>query len=317
MARPQRIEFPGAFYHVTSRGNRKQPIFLSDEDMLFFLNCLREAHERFGVLIHVFSLMPNHYHLFLETPGGNLSRIMHLINLKYSCYFNLKYAYCGHTFQSRYRAILVQADEYARELASYIHLNPVRAGIVNRPHDYKWSNFGEYLGLVFPAPWTSNSFVLRLFGPSLAEARENYEAYVLRRMGQTTPDPLEPAKKTGILGNASFVDGVKKALLYGQDCRLSCEDPLPPSTVFRPELKWVLAESEAVLGSNNRYARKIAIYISHKGTDHMLSSIGEFFSIGNSGIADICRRLKKELAHNETLVRAVTEIERRLRLQMK
>jgi hypothetical protein len=133
--------------------------------------------------------MENHYHLFMETPRGQISKIMHLINMRYSSYFNLKHARCGHTFQARFSAILVQAEEYARELAPYIHLNPVRAGIVNRPEDYVWSNYREYLGIAAPQPWTANSFVLRLFGASLADARNNYEEYVAWRLSQKLPSP--------------------------------------------------------------------------------------------------------------------------------
>lgn len=312
MARPLRIEFPGAFYHVTSRGNRKQPIFISDDDRYFFLNCLQEAHVRFGVIIHVYCLMENHYHLFLETPRGSLSRIMHLINLKYSNYFNHKYAHCGHTFQSRFRATLVQAKEYAREVAPYIHLNPVRAGIVSRPEEYEWSNYREYLGFTSPAPWTENVFVLMLFGASLSEARKEYERCVLDRLSGNLPSPFAPAKKTGILGKPEFIDQISRSILVAPDLqevhdRTRSNRPLP-----RPDFRRIQLETEAVLGPKSRLVRTIAIYISHTATDHTLKAIGEFFGMGGSGIADICRRLKKDLVHNETLARSVQDITLRL-----
>ncbi len=313
MASPRRIEFAGAFYHVGSRGNRKQPIVQSDEDRYFFLNCLRQANERFGALFHAFCLMDNHYHLFLETPRGGLSRIMHLINLKYACYFNAKYAHCGHTFQSRFAGILVQAEEYARELSCYIHLNPVRAGMVGRPEEYRWSNYREYVGLAPPEPWTANAFVLRLFGPTLGLARENYAAYVMERISQTMINPLEAAKKSGVLGSPEFVSGLARTPCPGSELRTSRDAVEVPRPVFRPNPVQVLAESESLLGPKNRLARKIAIYICHKRTDHTLRSIGDFFDLGNSGIADICRRLEKELAQNTTLARVISEVENRLR----
>jgi REP element-mobilizing transposase RayT len=316
MASPRRIEFAGAFYHVGSRGNRKQPIFQSDEDRHFFLNCLRQAHERFGALFHAFCLMDNHYHLFLETPRGGLSRIMHLINLKYACYFNAKYAHCGHTFQSRFEGVLVQAEEYARELSCYIHLNPVRAGMVGRPEEYRWSNYGEYIGLASPEPWTANAFVLRLFGSTLDVARKNYEAYVMQRISQTMTNPLGVAKKSGILGSPAFVSALARTVCPVRELRPGGAAVELPRPIFRPNLGQVLAESESLLGPKNRLARKIAIYICHKGTDHPLRSIGEFFGIGDSGIADTCRRLKRELAQNVTLARVVSEIENRLRSEL-
>ena len=126
MPRQLRIEYPGAFYHVYSRGNQKQPIFFSDDDRYYYLNILRQAHERLGCISHLYCLMDSHYHLTLETPDANLSQIMHFINSAYSVYLNKKHERCGHLFQGRFKAILVQADAYARTLATYIHGNPVR-----------------------------------------------------------------------------------------------------------------------------------------------------------------------------------------------
>lgn len=312
MARSLRIEFPGAFYHVTSRGNRKQPIFISDDDRYFFLNCLREAHERFGVIIHAYSLMENHYHLFLETPRGSLSRIMHLINLKYSTYFNHKYAHCGHTFQSRFRATLVQAKEYAREVVPYIHLNPVRAGIVSRPEEYEWSNYREYLGSIAPAPWTDNAFVLMLFGASLSEARKEYEKCVLDRLSRNPPSPFASTKETGILGRPEFIDQISRPILATQAPQEIHDRTWSHRPQPRPDFRRIQLETEDVLGPKSRLVRNIAIYISHTATDHTLKAIGEFFGMGGSGIADICRRMKKELVHNETLARSVQDITRRL-----
>ncbi len=311
MAKQPRIEFAGAFYHVTSRGNRKQPIFLSDEDRYFFLNCLREAHERFGVIAHAYCLMGNHYHLFLETPRGNLSRIMHLINLKYSSYFNQKHSHEGHTFQARFRATLVQAAEYAREVASYVHLNPVRAGLVARPEDYEWSNYREYMGLASPVPWTSNSFVLRLFGTCLSEARQAYEGHILLRMSQGFPNPFESAKATGILAKPEFIENIRRSMPATSGV-LSKPDFLGVGASL-PSLAQVQTLTDAVLGRESSLSRKIAIHISHTTTGHSLRSIGEFFGIGESGIADICRRTRKELIHNETLARIIGEIVIRLR----
>jgi len=312
MARRPRIEFPGAFYHVTSRGNRKQRIFCDDDDKHFFLNGLREAHERFGVVIHAYCLMGNHYHLFLQTPDGNLSRTMHLINLKYAGYSNLKYAHCGHIFQSRFRATLVQASEYAQEVVPYIHLNPVKARIVDRPEDYEWSNYGEYIGTAPSQPWTDCGFVLGLFGNSLDEARKAYREQVLARMMRGNPDPMIAAKKTGILGNPDFVALVTRAFSkpVGKP-----EDPGQvrlSGPLNRPEIRVILKETEAELGPRSRFVRNIAIYIGHTATDHSLKTLGGFFALGEAAITNACRRMKKELDHNETLARAVGEITRRL-----
>jgi len=195
MTRPLRIDYPGAFYHITCRGNRKQPIFLSDEDRVFFLGCLREAHERFGLRIHAFCLMGNHYHLFAEAPEGGISKIMHLINTRYSNYFNKKCDRTGHTFQSRFSAILVEARGYALELTAYIHLNPVRAELVDLPEEYDWSDYRVYMGLTPSQSWNSQQRVLRMLGKNAERARDEYRRFVLDRMGN--PRPSTPPGSSG------------------------------------------------------------------------------------------------------------------------
>jgi len=125
MARPLRIEYPGAFYHVTSRGNEQKDIFKNRRDREKFLKYLASATQRYAATVHSYCLMSNHYHLLLETPEGNLSEIMRHINGAYTTYFNIKRKRSGHLFQGRYKSILIEADEYLVELSRYIHLNPV------------------------------------------------------------------------------------------------------------------------------------------------------------------------------------------------
>ena len=141
MTRPLRIQYSGAFYHITSRGNERRDVFRSKADRERFLFYLAIATERYHARIHVYCLMSNHYHLLLETPEGNLSQIMRHINGAYTTYFNTKRKRAGHLFQGRYKAILVEADEYATHLSRYIHLNPIRAGMVSVPEDYTWSSY--------------------------------------------------------------------------------------------------------------------------------------------------------------------------------
>jgi REP element-mobilizing transposase RayT len=146
MARPLRIEYPGAFYHVTSRGNKQRDVFKSQRDREKFLSYLGSATERYGAVIHSYCLMNNHYHLLLETPGGNLSQIMRHVNGAYTTYFNVKRKRSGHLFQGRYKSILVEADSHAKELSRYIHLNPVRAKMVVHPKEHPWSSYQAYVG---------------------------------------------------------------------------------------------------------------------------------------------------------------------------
>ena len=155
MARPLRIEYPGAYYHITSRGNERKAIFKNNTDRISFLSYLKSAFLRYGATIHVYCLMNNHYHLLLETPKGNLSKIMHHINGAYTTYYNVKHRRAGQLTQGRYKAILVHADTYAGELSRYIHLNPVRAGMVDMPEKYTWSSYQYYMCYEYVVSWKS------------------------------------------------------------------------------------------------------------------------------------------------------------------
>src|SRR3990170_8349518 len=147
MARPLRIEFEGAFYHITSRGNLRDRIFFDDKDRETFLEILRRTKERYGYLLHAYALMGNHYHLLIETPKANISQIMQNINTSYTVYVNRKYQRSGHLFQGRFKGIIVDKDEYLIALSRYIHLNPVRAKIVQKLEDYKWTSYKAFIGI--------------------------------------------------------------------------------------------------------------------------------------------------------------------------
>src|SRR4030042_35639 len=146
MARPLRIEFPGALYHVTARGNARQDIFLDDDDRLLFCSVLERVVSRFHLLLHAYCLMNNHYHLLVETPEGNLSKGMRQINGVYTQQLNRRYNRVGHVLQGRYKAILVDKDNYLLELSRYVVLNPVRAGLVKQPSRWAWSSYHAMVG---------------------------------------------------------------------------------------------------------------------------------------------------------------------------
>ena len=150
MARPLRIEHPGAVYHVTSRGNAREDIFISDTDRLKFLEILGNTVEKYNWLCHAFCLLDNHYHLIIETPDPNLSLGMRQLNGVYTQSFNRIHQRVGHVFQGRYKAILVEKGNHLLELCRYVVLNPVRAGMVSKPGDWKWSSLKAQ---PMPARW--------------------------------------------------------------------------------------------------------------------------------------------------------------------
>ena len=148
MARQPRIWYEGAIYHVMSRGNHKNDIFRDPQDYRVYLKILREAKEELDFEICSYCLMTNHVHLVIETNEISISDIMKKVNMHYSIYFNRKYDLVGHLFQGRYKAQIIEKDNYILEVSRYIHLNPIRANMVENPQDYKWSSYSMYIGLL-------------------------------------------------------------------------------------------------------------------------------------------------------------------------
>lgn len=216
MARPLRIEYPGAFYHITARGNERKDIFRDERDRERFLAYLETAVVRYKAVIHVYCLMNNHYHLLMSTPGGNLSQIVRHINGAYTVYFNKRHHRFGHLFQGRYKAILVDADEYAGELSRYIHLNPVRAGLATLPEGYPWTCYMNYIGRKKAAWWQTTDWLLRYYGKSPEEAKREYRAFVEAKIGVSEESPLKEAIASTILGGPEFIEDIKRKYLGGR-----------------------------------------------------------------------------------------------------
>lgn len=312
MARNLRIEYPGAYYHVYSRGNQKQPIFLSDDDRFYFLKILGEAHERLSANFHVYCLMPNHYHFALETPRGNLSQIMHFINTTYSIYLNLKHDRCGHVFQGRFKAILLDAESYARVLTMYIHGNPVRKGLVDRPEEFEWSSARVYFGLTSPPYWLKTEMIIESFGGDLKTLRTEHDRYLYSNADWSALPEFARAKRIGILGNDEFIEKIRGSHLKLKLDRSDAELPEIPRLRTRPDISAIQSRVISHLGTTNRLVKKVTIFIAHRNTNYKLKEIGELFSIGPIAVAVAFRKMTGEIASNEPLRRAVAEIEAKI-----
>jgi REP element-mobilizing transposase RayT len=312
MARQLRIEYPGAFYHVYSRGNQKQPIFLSDEDRFYFLKTLGEAHGRLAAAVHAYCLMTNHYHLALETPAGNLSKVMHFINAAYSIYLNLKHGRCGHLFQGRYKAILVEAASYARTLSLYIHGNPVREAIVERPEEFEWSSARLYYGLAKPPSWLRTDLVLGCFGHDVSLLRKDLDQYLRFNRSPSADPAFSRASRIGILGNDEFVERIRKSFPENKDPSVDREVPELRRLRDKPDIPFIQSEVLADLGEGNRFIKKATIYLLHKNTALRLSEIGAAFDIGPAAAGVAYRKMKAEISSNEPIRRTIEELETRL-----
>lgn len=209
MTRPLRLEFPGALYHVSSRGNRKALIYHDDTDRLVWLQTLKDVCAQFRFSVYSFCQMGNHYHLLVETLDGNLAHGMRQLNGVYSQYFNRRHDLVGHVFQGRYQAILVDKESYLLELARYIVLNPVRAKLVQLPEDWLWSSYRLTLSETPPPDWLEINTLLKRFSPSIPEAKIAYRQFILAGIG--TASPLNNTVRQLILGTNDFAQHVQSA----------------------------------------------------------------------------------------------------------
>jgi REP-associated tyrosine transposase len=210
MARPLRIEYPGALYHVTSRGDRQEAIFDGDEDRRAFLNILGEVVSRYRWRCHAYCLMGNHYHLMIETPEANLTKGMRQLNGVFTQWSNRRHQRSGHVFQGRYKAILVDRASYFLELARYIVLNPVRAALVKHPRLWRWSSYGAMTGNAPSVPWLSTEELLAEFGTRRAIARRKYQEFITEGIDQESI--WKDIKGQIYLGDDDFVDEMRKKL---------------------------------------------------------------------------------------------------------
>ncbi len=283
MARPLRLEFPGALYHITSRGNAGQEIFLDDEDRRAFLEILAEVVERYRFRCYAYCLMGNHYHLLVETREANLSRGMRQLNGVYTQRFNRRHKRTGHLFQGRYKAILVEKDPYLLELARYIVLNPVRAGLVRYPGRWRWSSYRATAGYGEPPPFLEVEWLLSQFDPDPERARRKYRRFVFQGKGVEIWGEL---KGGVILGREEFVEKLKPVL---QGKQATGEIPRKERLVHRPEL------GELFAGVKDKGDRDERIYRAVVEYGYRLREVGEYLGLHYSTVSRIVGKWRSKV----------------------
>lgn len=293
MARPLRIEFPGAFYHVMNRGNTGTKIFRSERDREKFLDYVGKAVERYDIKVHTYCLMGTHYHLLIETPHGNLSQAIKWINVSYSVYFNRKRRRFGHLFQGRFKAILVDADEYLKHLSRYIHLNPVRARMVEHCREYPWSSYRALSGYVESPEWLERDWLLSLFGSKRDIAKKRYRDFVESVQNGKIENPFDDVVSGVILGSVDFVAWVKKTFLSKDSDseeipQLKRLKPRPTSDdLIEAVCREFGCERNTILqkGKKKNFERDVAIYLCRQMTGETGVALGRHFGgISGAGI---------------------------------
>ena len=270
MARPLRLEYPGALYHVTARGNAKGDIYLDDADRRIFLRLLGTTATRQHWLLHAFCLMGNHYHLLIEAPEPNLSRGMHRLNGAYSQCFNRRHERVGHVLQGRFTAILVECEAYLLELARYVPLNPVRAAFVTSPEDWPWSSYRPTAGLEPSPPWLTTSAVLERFACEAERARLRFREFV--RDGLNAPAPWSALQGQVFLGSEQFAVRMGRALIQTP---ISTEIPRADRLAGRPALAALLGPPSAT----DRQRRNAAIIEAHLVHGYSLADISRYLGL--------------------------------------
>ncbi len=278
MARPLRLEFAGALYHITSRGNERKPIYLDESDFEGFLKILGDVCERYNWVIHSFCLMTNHYHLLVETPDANLSKGMRQLNGVYTQWFNRKHRRVGHLFQGRYKAILVDKDAYLLELNRYIVLNPIRAKMVDSLSDWPWSSWNYVMGQEPIPQWLAVDKLLLQFAKYKAIAKRKFAQLVEQGKGL---EPWGNISNQVFLGSAEFVKEHLE-LLKEQEGDLS-EVPQ------KQRRRAALALTEYAQRSNNR---NDAIRAAYASGGYTLKEVGDYFQLHYSRVSKIVAKRK-------------------------
>ena len=279
MTRPLRIEFNGALYHITSRGNARQAIFLNQDDFTAFLGILNSVVKRYNFLLHDYCLMNNHYHLLIETPEGNLSKGMRQLNGLYAQRFNQRHQRVGHLLQGRYQSILVDKENYLLELSRYIVLNPVRAGMAKEPKDYRWSSYQGTSGYQ-KIPGLFTDWILSQFGEEKTTIK--YQTFVLSGIKETSP--LKEVKGQLYLGKKTFMDQIGH-LLQGKDKLI--EIPRKQRYINRLSLK-------KILNYQNKNQRDQVIYIAHLEYAYTLKEIAEYLGIHYTTVSRAVKRIEEK-----------------------
>jgi REP-associated tyrosine transposase len=258
MARPLRIEYPGAVYHVTSRGNEKKVIFKDDQDRRMILALLHRTNTRYHWICHAYCLMDNHYHLVIETPEGNLSLGMRQLNGVYTQWFNQRHDRVGHLFQGRYKAILIQKETHLLEVCRYVVLNPVRAHTIDGPEDWPWSSYRATAGQEHPHPCLTINWVLDQFSSKRDEAEQEYGRFVQQGINQKTI--WSAVKGQALFGDDAFVGSVAQQLSKHKD---TPDISKKQRYANRPNLEKIFTEH--VLRNKPQRNRKIAEAVEQYG----------------------------------------------------
>lgn len=317
MARPLRIQYAGALYHVISRGNERKPIVRDRADREQRLDWLRRTVETYGWRLYAFALMTNHEHLFLQTPEPNLAAGMQYLNGSYTGYFNRRHRRSGHLFQGRYRGHLIEEEGHYLEVSRYIHLNPVRARAADQPEKWPWSSYPGYRWARRTLPWVTYDRVLGEFGRSAGESRRAYARFVRAGLAERKKSPFAGAVGGLLLGSAEFVAHIEKLLKSRP-----ADKALPDLEKLRrrPALEQIAEAVADYFGRDvaawsagtrsNDASRAVAAYLARRRFGYRAGEVAEW--LGYSGHGSVRNALARVESCGNDLLDVVDELARDL-----
>jgi len=315
MSRPLRIEYPGAWYHVMNRGRRSEKIFLGRSDYQLFIDLLKESIELWGLKISAFCLMPNHYHLLVQTPEGNLSRVMRHINGVYTQRYNRANKCDGQLFRGRFKSILVGEESYLLELVRYIHRNPVRAKIVRDLDEYPWSSHKGYISKLQKWSWLHKEFIFSILSLDRQKGIVKYLNFVQLGDSREIRDIFKSSRLPCLLGSNDFINWVKERFFVKKENK-----EVPESVNLAPDVERIKdvvckyydtgkGELHKCKRGYFNEPRNVAIYLARQLRRDTLDRIGKEFSLQRySSVSSVLYKMKGLIRKDSCIQKRVEEI---------
>lgn len=313
MARPLRLVYPGAVYHITARGNERKEIYRTDADRTAFLSILSQAVERYRLVLHAYVLMNNHYHLLLETQEGNLPLAIRHLNGIYSSYFNRSHRRVGHLFQGRYKAIVIEKESYLLELSRYIHLNPIRVKKRVRLASCRWSSYPDYVGKRKAPKWLTTGAVLSQFGKNRSRSESAYRIFVEEGNQKGVDRPWDKTVGQAVLGGESFLRTIRGKMEKGKNREVPDRKRLearPGFEAIRTRVVEVLSELQFLrTGPRSNPERIVLYYLGRERGGMSLKALAERFGVDDSAVSQGAKRIARLRLENSKLNRILQQIE--------
>ena len=314
MPRPPRIQYENAIYHIIARGNRAQDIFLDDADREKFLSNLKDARTKFDLEMFCFALLDNHFHLSLRTRRANLSKAMQWVQTSYSVYFNLRHKATGHLFAGRYRSILVESERYLVALSCYVHLNPVKAGLVKDPRSCRWSSCRAYTDSKVGFNWLSTEVILDLFARQHRKQKSMYRK-ALKESADSARRIEKTVKRGFLLGGNKFRAEINKRFGIHEEGKPQRKLPVDPEQMIDVVARHFECSKEDVLAGGKRktnICRDIAIYLIHRCTYLPREDVGKYFGISLRTVANSIKKIRLGKRSGNWLEAEIDAVKRKL-----